>query len=278
MADTSNCSAFWTCWHWAVQCVIFVLVPVHQSAGSIFVFDCEPHAVFPFCVIVLLGICLFHWGLLYVAERENAACLHQSRPHHTHKVSQNVPTAQCLAPDPPSKMLAGWTEKCNSYEATTVVSEAYLSFKPLPLSQSVIRRAACRREEGSPLDLNNLPDDYGERYREGKQVLEESSTASAEASDSNRIRKKKSGGKEGKDECEKVYECRFCSLKFCKSQALGGHMNRHRQERETETLNRARQLVFSNESLAAQGPLSHLGYGSRKPRIPRLFFLTLIYL
>ncbi|XP_068638651.1 zinc finger protein STAMENLESS 1-like [Aristolochia californica] len=115
------------------------------------------------------------------------------------------------------------------------------------------------REEGSPLDLNNLPEEYGERYREGKQVLEESSTASAEASDSNRHRKKKSGGKEGKDECEKVYECRFCSLKFCKSQALGGHMNRHRQERETETLNRARQLVFSNESLAAQGPLSHLG-------------------
>ncbi|KAJ6350937.1 hypothetical protein OIU78_006955 [Salix suchowensis] len=34
-------------------------------------------------------------------------------------------------------------------------------------------------------------------------------------------------------------------------------MNRHRQERETETLNRARQLVFSSETLAAPG--THLG-------------------
>ncbi|KAM0933047.1 putative transcription factor C2H2 family [Dioscorea sansibarensis] len=58
----------------------------------------------------------------------------------------------------------------------------------------------------------------------------------------------------GKDDA-KVYECRFCSLKFCKSQALGGHMNRHRQERETETLNRARQLVFSTDG----GHGSHIG-------------------
>ncbi|PON95944.1 Zinc finger protein JAGGED-like [Trema orientale] len=103
----------------------------------------------------------------------------------------------------------------------------------------------CRRPEENPLDLNNLPDDY--LSRDGKQVFEDGSTG---------YRKKKSGGKDGKDECGKVYECRFCSLKFCKSQALGGHMNRHRQERETETLNRARQLVFSNDNLAGQGHLS----------------------
>ncbi|XP_042492607.1 zinc finger protein JAGGED-like [Macadamia integrifolia] len=112
------------------------------------------------------------------------------------------------------------------------------------------------RPERNPLDLNNLPEEYG---RDGKQVLEGSSSVCTEASDSTRGRRKKSGGKEGKDEHGKVYECRFCSLKFCKSQALGGHMNRHRQERETETLNRARQLVFSNETLAAQG-VPHLGF------------------
>ncbi|CBI27013.3 unnamed protein product, partial [Vitis vinifera] len=131
-----------------------------------------------------------------------------------------------------------------SYLPSEVFASYFLSFS-----------VGTMRPERNPLDLNNLPEDF---TRDGKQVFEDSSSSVALIGFVAGCRKKKSGGKDGKDECGKVYECRFCSLKFCKSQALGGHMNRHRQGKETETLNRARQIVFSNENLAAQG-VPHLG-------------------
>ncbi|KAJ0962723.1 hypothetical protein J5N97_027845 [Dioscorea zingiberensis] len=102
------------------------------------------------------------------------------------------------------------------------------------------RSTTLEGNNNNPLDLNNLPEEYG------KQALEESSTTTAASTDTARFKKKK-GTSCTKDDA-KVYECRFCSLKFCKSQALG--------ERETETLNRARQLVFSTDH---GGHASHMG-------------------
>ncbi|KAL0372625.1 UNVERIFIED_CONTAM: Zinc finger protein JAGGED [Sesamum calycinum] len=87
------------------------------------------------------------------------------------------------------------------------------------------------RPEGNPLDLNNFPEDY---TRDGIQASEDSSSSAGG------YRKKKSGAKVGKDEAGKVYECR-----------------------ETETLNKARQLVFTNDLAPA-----HLGYVSSGQPIP----------
>ncbi|KAI4357813.1 hypothetical protein L6164_001737 [Bauhinia variegata] len=152
----------------------------------------------------------------------------------------------------------GWQKRLR---LEPLISKSFVIYKHAAANQETCRKSVSfnffysvslslsLRPEGNPLDLNNLPDDYSRDH--GKQALEDNSSSGC--------RKKKSGGKDGKDECGKVYECRFCSLKFCKSQALGGHMNRH--QRETETLNHARQLVFRNDhNLAAAQGAPHLGY------------------
>ncbi|KAH7276878.1 hypothetical protein KP509_39G025200 [Ceratopteris richardii] len=69
------------------------------------------------------------------------------------------------------------------------------------------------------------------------------STTASDRSD----RKRKSNVSSEADVEFKPYECRFCPMKFTKSQALGGHMNRHRQEREREQVMNARHLIMQQE-------------------------------
>ncbi|XP_019057026.1 PREDICTED: zinc finger protein JAGGED-like [Tarenaya hassleriana] len=89
------------------------------------------------------------------------------------------------------------------------------------------------RNEENHLDLNNLPDDFPRDVI--RQTFEEGSSSG---------QRKKKGVKDGKDE-----------------------------ERETETLNQARQLVYRNDTLAPPG-ISPFGFPTTDPTLyyaPRLF-------
>eukprot|EP01018_Ginkgo_biloba_P037816 Gb_04808 [translate_table: standard] len=51
-------------------------------------------------------------------------------------------------------------------------------------------------------------------------------------------------------DASKPYECRFCPMKFSKSQALGGHMNRHRQGKNSYSPSMGELNTCSNPTMA----------------------------
>ncbi|KAJ7564623.1 hypothetical protein O6H91_02G026500 [Diphasiastrum complanatum] len=94
----------------------------------------------------------------------------------------------------------------------------------------------------SPADLGGAS---SSQWIPGETINEVSNASSAASERTGKRKRRPADSSEAEAGAEtKPYECRFCPMKFSKSQALGGHMNRHRQEREQEQLIHAQQLVM----------------------------------